>query len=289
MPRFNVEFYKPLIMDRDGPAFPEMLNRIINMNAVDRIRRGGDPAAILSLRHDGNEFLGEAARIRMDDLPSVIDVANGNRHDLDVDEHEGLGEEIHFLYDAGLDVIAIQNRGHFRAPALERLIADMTETNLDFQVILTENAWERFQRMDFVTKINFKLARPRDLHGRPQPALNRVFREIDEFNGVSAKMEITVGRMRRHGLNMGAIRQLVESYRGQEESFKSLSITGAIREADGPEAAMQPGTVDFIKERLLYTQEVERRGRGRRLDAEGCRVALRRAIREHREHLRRHR
>ncbi len=288
MPRFNVEFYKPRVLDADRPPFPNILNRIIHLNAPDRIRRGDDPAAILSLRRDGNEFLGEAARIRMDDLPSVIDVGNGDRHDLDVDEHEGLGEEIHFLYDADLDVIAIQNRGHFRAPALERLIADLTGTNLNFHVILTENAWEQFQRLDFVTKINFKLARPRDLRGRPQPALNRVFGEIDEFNGVSAKMEITVGRLRR-GLNMDAIRRVVEAYQGQRESFKSLSITGAIREADGPEAAMHPGTVDFIKGRLLYTQEVEGRGRGRRLAVEGCRVALRRAIREHREHLRRHR
>jgi hypothetical protein len=288
MPRFTVEFYKPRVLDQNGPRFEDILNQIIGMNAADRIRRGDDPAAVLGLRRDGNEFLGEAARIRMDDLPSVIDVANGARHDLDVEEQEGLGEEIHFLYDVDLDVIAIQNRGHFRAPALERLLGDLTHTNLDFHVILTEGGWERFQRMDFVTKINFKLARPRDLGHRPQPALDRVFREIDEFNGVSAKMEITVGRLRAHGLNMISIRQVVQSFRGDRENFKSLSITGAIRETDEQDAPSHIGIVDFIKERLLHTEEVERRGRGRRLDAESCRVALRRAIRDHREYLRRH-
>lgn len=289
MPKFNVEFYKPRILDHDGPSFSAILDQIINRNVVDRIRRGSDPAAILALQHEGNEFLGEAARIRMDDLPSVIDVASGDRHDLNVEDHEGLGEEIHFLYDADLDVIAVQNRGHFRAGALGHLIGDLATCTVDFHVILAEGAWEKFQRMDFVTKINFKLARPRDLQGQPRPAVSRVLREIDEFDGVSAKMEITTERVQHHWLNMAAVRQMVEAYRGQEGTFKSLSITGAIREADEPNAAMHPGVVDFIKERLLYTQEVNRRGRGRRLDVEGCRVALRRAIREHREHLRRHR
>jgi hypothetical protein len=288
MPKFNVEFYKPEILERDGPSFSQVLDRIVAMNAVDRIRRADDPAAILGLRKEDADFLGEAARIRMEDLPGVIDIANGDRRELDVDAHEGLSEEIHFLYDGALDVIAIQSKGHFRAPALERLLADLARTSLYFQVILTEDAWERFQRMDFVTKVYFKLARPRDLRGQPQPSLRRVFAEIDEFEGVTAKMEITVGRTRGR-LNMGAIRRLVNTFRGAQQGFKSLSLTGAIREQGHPDARSHPETIDFLKERLLYTQDVERGGRGRRLDAEGCRVALRRAIREHREHLRRHR
>jgi hypothetical protein len=288
MPRFTVEFYKPHVLNPGQVTFADALDQIIGLEAPRRIRRGDDPAAILSLGRDGNQFVGEAARIRMEDLPRIINTDTGNMHDLDMGDREGLGEGIHFLYDSDLDVIAIQHIGHFRAGALERLIADLTDTSLDFHVILTENAWERFQRMDFVTKINFKLARPHDLRGQPRPALNRVFQEIDEFNGVSARIEVTVGRVRRRGLNMGAVRRIVQAFRGQPDTFKSLSITGAIREAEEPDAATHPGVVDFIKERLLYSQEVERGGRGRRLDAEGCRVALRRAVREHREHLRRH-
>lgn len=287
MPKFNVEFYKPKILEQDGAAFADVLGRIAAMNAIGRIRTGNDPAAILNLQREGNDFGGEAARIRMDDLPRVIDLANGDRRELDVQANEGLSEEIHFLYDHALDVIAIQSKGHFRAPALERLLSDLGHTTVYFQVILTEDAWERFQRMDFVTKINFKLARPQDFHGQPQPSLQRVFDEIDEFGGVSAKMEITVGRTRRR-LSIDAIRRLIQTFRGNSEGFKSLSLSGAIREQTGQDARSHPETIDFLKERLLYSQDVERGGRGRRLDAEGCRVALRRGIREHREHLRRH-
>jgi hypothetical protein len=284
VPAFNVEFYKPHVVNVRGVAFPDLLDRIVAMNAVDRIRRGNDPAAILTLQHQQNEFLGEAARIRMEDLPSVIDTATGDRHDLDVRVHEGLGEEIHFLYDAALDVVAVQNKGHFRAAALEQLISDLTHAGINFHIILRADAWERFQNMELVTKINFKLARPRDIQGRP--AVMRVFREIDEFNGVSAKVEITVGRNRNRSLSMAAIRRVIADYNAMGQSFKDLSITGAVREAEGE---LHRDTIDFLKERLLVSVEVERRGRGRRLDAEGCRLALRRSIREHQEYLRRYR
>ena len=289
MPPFNVEFYQPQVLAPDGTTFTDVLDTVIGQAPGERIRRGQDPAAVLALNRRDSEFIGEAARIRMEDLPSVIDVANGSRHDLDVEEQEGLGEEIHFLYDADLDVIAVQNRGHFRAGALEKLFGDLTDTTLDFAVILSADAWERFERMDLVTKINFTIARPRDLRGRPLPALNSVFREIDEFDGVRAKSEISVMRRRNSGLNLGAVRRMISAYRNRGEVFRSLSITGAIRESDEPDAATRHGVVDFVKGRLVYTEEVERRGRGRRLDPEGCRVALRRAIRHHRQHLRRHR
>lgn len=289
MPAFNVEFYKPHVVNVRGVSFSDLLARIVAMNAVERIRTGNDPAAILTLQAHQHEFLGEAARIRMEDLPSVIDTANGSRHDLNVGVHEGLGEEIHFLYDAQLDVIAVQNKGHFRAAALEQLISDLTRTGVNFHVILRGDAWERFQRMELVTKINFKLARPQDIQGQRRPAVTRVFHEIDEFNGVSAKIEITVGRKRHRALSMAAIRRLVADFRARGAEFENLSITGAIRAAEGPEAAIHRDTIDFLKERLQVSSEVNRRGRGRRLDAEGCRLALRRSLFEHQDYLRRFR
>jgi hypothetical protein len=91
VPAFNVEFYKPQLVNARGVSFSDLLDRIAAMNAVDCIRRGNDPAAILALQRQQHEFIGEAARIKMEDLPSVIDTANGNRHDLNVGVHEGLG------------------------------------------------------------------------------------------------------------------------------------------------------------------------------------------------------
>lgn len=289
MPPFNVEFFKPQVLDENGPSFVDLLRRLADLPLRDRIRHGNDPAVILAIHRHDQEYTGEAARIRMEDLPSVIDTAEGNRRDLDVQDHEGLGEEIYFLYDADLDVIAVQNRGHFRPAALERLIGELTNTSVDFRLILTQDAAARFDRMDFVTKVNFKLARPRDVGGRPQPAVNGIFQEIDEFDGVAAKLEITIGRRRNRGLRRSAVERLVQAFNGMRENFGSLSIAGAIREENDGEENLHHGVIDFIKERLRFTAEVERRGRGRRLDPEGCRVALRVAIREHRAHLRRYR
>lgn len=287
MPAFKIEFYKPRVVNPRGVSFADLLDRIVAMNAVERIRGGNDPAAVLTLHHQGQEYVGEAARIRMEDLPTVIDTANGNRHDLNVGANEGLGEEIHFLYDAPLDVLAVQSKLHFRASALEQLISDLTHTGINLHIILRSDAWERFQRMDSVTKVSFTLARPQDIHGQ-RPAVMRVFREIDEFDGVSAMVEITVGRKRNRFLSMEAVQRLVADFRAQGAEFKDLSITGAIREAEAEEDAVRRDTIDFLKERLQVEYQVERRGRGRRLDVEGCRLALRRGLRENREYLRRY-
>src|SRR5712692_9950681 len=138
MPKFNAEFYKPKVYVNPGMpevSFEEVLQRIAAMTPRQRIRGGIDPAAILSLHQHHAEYDGEAARIRIEDLPTVVNTATGNRHNLDIDAQEGLGEEIHFLYDSGLDVIVIQRKGHFRASALENLLSDLSRNNVSFEII----------------------------------------------------------------------------------------------------------------------------------------------------------
>jgi uncharacterized protein DUF6731 len=283
MPRVTIEFYKPVVENEDQISFADSLDLIAQMNTAQRIRGAPDPAGIFSLQRNGGEFVGDAARIRMEDLPRVADVATGQLHDLNVGAREGLSEEIHFLYDATIDVIAVQKKLLMRASALRDLISDLTGNLIQFQIILRRDAWERFQRMPLVKKVSFKLARPQDVAGHRRPSLRRMFQEIAEFNGVSAKIEVSVERERDRSLNLESVREVVTSYREREGDFEALSITGAIRDEEGE----TPETIDFIKERLQYVEEVPRRGR--RLDPDGCRLALRRGIRAHREYLRRYR
>lgn len=224
----------------------------------------------------------------MEDLPSIIDATTGGRHDLDVANNEGLGEEIYFLYDAGLDVMAVQVKGHFRPGALALLIGDLTNTDVDFQVILREDAFQRFQNLDLITKVNFTLARPRQLRGLA-PSVMGAIREIDEFGGVSATIEVSVGRERNITLNRNAVSRLLGARNEIGESLKDLSITGTTRRDGDLEGRTHLDVVDFIKDRLLVRTEVERHGRGKRLAPDGCRMALRRAISTHEEYLRAYR
>jgi hypothetical protein len=219
----------------------------------------------------------------MEDLPRVVNTVTAQRHDIEVRDREGLSEEIHFAYDAELDVIAVQKKGQMRASTLRDLIADLTEQSVGFGLILRQDAWERFQRMELVKKIYFKLARPVDLAGQRQPSLMRVFQELDEFGGVSAKVEISVGRARSRWLSLNSVRQVVSGYSRRESNFGALVVTGMARDED----AEGLETVDFVHGRLIYSDQVERRGR--RLDPDGCRAALRRGLRQHRAYLRRYR
>src|SRR5438045_339628 len=85
MPKFNVEFYKPNVQVNPGdPAvnFGDVLGRIAAMTPRQRIRAGLDPAVVLVLEQQGVEYVGEAARIRTEELPSVVHTATGSRHSL---------------------------------------------------------------------------------------------------------------------------------------------------------------------------------------------------------------
>jgi hypothetical protein len=289
MPAFTTEFFRPsLLGNARNLTFEDVLTQIMALNLRQRIRAGDDPAVILTLNQNHSEYAGEAARIRMEDLPSIIDSTTGSRHDLNVANNEGLGEEIYFLYDAGLNVIAVQVKGHFRPGALAHLIGDLANTDVDFQVILREDAFQRFQNLDLITKVNFTLARPRQIRGLA-PSVMGAIREIDEFNGVSAKIEVNVGRERNISLNRNAVSRLLGERNGIGESLKELSITGTTRRAGELEGRTHLDVVDFINDRLLERSEVEGRGRSKRLDPDGCRMALRSAISTHEEYLRTYR
>jgi hypothetical protein len=146
MPRVTAEFYKPVVADGNG-SFADVLDRIAGLNSVQRIRGAPDPAGIFALGRTGGDFVGEAARVRMEDLPRIVDLQTGDRSELDMSAQQGLGEEIHFLYDSATDVIAVQKRLHLRASALRDLISDLGQCRIEFDIVLRQDAWERFQRM----------------------------------------------------------------------------------------------------------------------------------------------
>ena len=186
--------------------------------------------------------------------------------------------------------------GKARNLTFEELLAQITALNQrerirandDPAVILRQDAFQRFQNMDLITKVNFTLARPRQIR-RLAPSVMGAIREIDEFNGVSASIEVTVGRERNTTLNRNAISTLLGARTEIGESLKDLSITGTTRGNDNLEGRTRVDVVDFINDRLLVRSEVERRGRGKRLDPNGCKVALRRAISTHEDYLRTYR
>jgi hypothetical protein len=65
MPPINIEFYKPVVEGDNAPPFTDLLAQVAGMGVAQRIRTDYDPAGIFGLAREGNEFVGEAARIRM--------------------------------------------------------------------------------------------------------------------------------------------------------------------------------------------------------------------------------
>jgi hypothetical protein len=75
----------------------------------------------------------------------VIDIATGNQHDLEMLDAEGLGEQVHFLYDSTLNVIAVQ-KNCISAPLHCRIFGHLGGHPLDFQLIVTEGIKQVFRK-----------------------------------------------------------------------------------------------------------------------------------------------
>jgi hypothetical protein len=285
MPPITIEFYKPAIGANGDESFAEVLDDLINLKPGERIRKGDDPAGLFALErvHTKQEqyYFGEAARIRMDDLPQVVNRTTGAKRDLSITDAEGLSEETFFLYNVKLDVLALQKRLSFRSSTLRKLMSDLTPQTIAFHLILKQDAWKRFHDMTVIKKLTFKVARPKQHVGERNEAVLRVIDELDDFNAVSAKIEITSGRSKKRSLLLEKISSVVQDFNTRPEDYRMLRITGS-----EDKAQEDVEVVDFFKEALDFTDEVTKKGR--RLDRESCRTALRRAIRENSNYLKKY-
>lgn len=116
-------------------------------------------------------------------------------------------------------------------------------------------------------------------------AVTRVLDELAEFDGVSAKVEISVSRQRNRSLNLERVWDVIRGYQNRRDDFESLSVKGPVED---PELGPHLETIDFVAEHLKQIDEdVTETDRG--LNPESCRMALRRSLRIHRDYLREYR
>jgi hypothetical protein len=252
-----IEFFRPTV---SGGTFVEVMKAIKQMPKAQRVRKNPETMGIFSTGRKDHQFWGEAAKIRTPDLPVV------------------------FVYDSRLDVIAIQKSQMLRAFALQNFLSELTSTPISFRPILRQDAWDRFQKMPLVTKINFKLHRPRK-RSVSSPAVERALGHLEDFGGVVVDVEISVGSHRNRNLNIDTVWKVLDVFKSRPEDFERLRITGVIDSTGG----WKSGTIDFIKDTLRHRDDdVRYNSSGRRLDLQGCRLALKKALSIHRTYLQRY-
>lgn len=95
------------------------------------------------------------------------------------------------------------------------------------------------------------------------------------MNAISAELILTM-KHSRGSLNVPLAKRLVNRVR-REDNLDKLKVSGKPADANRSE------TVDFINDRLVFSEEAEYQGRN--VGAEQCRRILQRALEQHRDYL----
>jgi hypothetical protein len=221
---------------------------------------------------------GTAARIRNEDWPERVNLRTGALQPLQLPPDEAIAEEMNFLYDKQLQVLATQRQRYFRASALVELLCDITRNTFDIQPKLREDAWQRFQRLTRIGSIELKLQGPAHHPGlsRTIPSMSQFLEDAgNRINANEVQIILSIGKTRSRSLDRGIARSIVGFFL-RKPNVRCLTAKG--NREDQPSEI-----IDFIRDRLVFSGEVEYTGR--HLDRDQCQRLLRHAIEKHRPYL----
>jgi hypothetical protein len=219
---------------------------------------------------------GTAVLIRTENWPGRVNTGTGALNALSLAPNEEVREDMSFYFDKKLKTLATQRQQFFRASRLVNLLQDITGVKFILQPKLRKDAWQRFQRMSRIGKIEIKVHGP--LHhpelSRTVPSMAQLLDEAkNETNALEVGLTLSMGRTSQ-SLDKQIMRRVVNVFR-RNDNAKSLAVSG--NESDGTSE-----TVDFINDRLVFSGTVEYAEK--HLDRE-CRQLLTEAIEIHRSYL----
>jgi hypothetical protein len=245
-----------------------------------RVRGASHTDYLIDVHEDETARLsGTCARIRNMDWPERVNTRTGAVTPLQLPPDEAIAEEMSFHFDGELQVLATQRHRYFRASVLIDLLRDISVQAFDIQPKLQRDAWPRFNRMTRIASIELRLRGPAHHPDFSQviPSMGQFLDDAgQEINAWEVDLTLSMGRKRKESLNKRIVKKIMRSLRGQD-NVKSLVARG--KRAGSTESEV----VDFMRERLVFSGEVEYTGR--QLDRSQCRQLLRDAIEEHREYL----
>ena len=240
----------------------QVLSDLLGRNATDRTCDiDGKACCLIEELCQLNYVAYLFTKVRMDDLPQKTKL-DGSRTPLELDEDEGLGEDVAMAYDANLNVVAIQrNRHSMTANNIARLINFFyPEIQLNFVPILSRDALERFSRCNTLRKLRVKLAGASncDFLNTNELSTNEKITMQEILSEPYVDITFSVGR--KNTSLTAKIRRFAEFFsnfhrNGGDETVLAVDVTG--KEDDGTPSMM----IDLLSEKLTFEHEVEQNGR----------------------------
>lgn len=257
MPQVKFDFYTINMPEGSSMSFKQALEEMAALPTEERLKEiDGSTCFLISSLKLSRYTAYLFTKIRMDALPPKTRV-NGERSPLQLDDDEGLGEDVAIAYNEAINIVSIQrNRHSLSANNIVKLICMVfPEIQIQLLPILRNDALERFSRCNTLKKLRLKLSGTGDLSFLENSDLSTndkvTFQQI--LTEPYVDVVFSVGRK-------NAV--LTEKIRKYAEFFTNLFRTGDTEtvlavEVSGKEDENAPtALIDLLQDRLIHIGEV---------------------------------
>lgn len=275
MPKVKFDFFRVQIGKESAYTFQETLDFITGLPQKQTIQQIDGVTYFLTQNLRQPPYSAYLfTKLRMDDLPPRTRLT-GERRPLDLDEDEGLGEDVAIAYCDPIHVVSIQRNRHSLSPTMIMRLIEKYAPGIDFKLlpILRPDALKRFASLGILKKLRLRLAGMNNLDFLQNSHLSTnekiTFHEV--LTEPFVDITFSVGR-NQMGLTK-KIREIAEffskaAHSGETESVLAVEITG--KEDDESATTL----IDLLQDRLIAEKEVNTKMRSVDTD-DLLRVAIR--------------
>ena len=261
--KINYDFFQ-VIMPQDATDFGTILSRINTLEGKARLCSTGEhPIRMQSLIATPAapiipaEYIGDIARIRMDDIPPKMKLS-GETEPLGLDDDQGLGEIASFIYHPKTNILVMmRNRSAVSISGLCHYIENLSGLEgLEFKHVSRSEVFKRIQRLAKIKRFDLKLAAPGN---------GAIFRDLGISTGdminlmgsspyVCLTLSFSTGHYKKSSLAKQTVEYIASKLQARtpsEEETISLTITG------NEESFLQKEVIDLFDDVLTDSFTVD--------------------------------
>lgn len=263
------DFYQIRLPQTEQRSFEAILNEINVLQGEQRVFDTGQyPIRLQTVTQRGGYYIGDIAKIRMNDIPDKMKLS-GETEPIELEDDQGLGEITSFIFNPALNVLVLlRNRYAVTATGYAHYFQNKGTVHgeLIMDPILETSALQKLARMGIVKKFELSVAAPgnaqiyQNIGLRPQAVLEL----MDAAPKASIDITLMMDRDRDRTFSVANVRRIVTSLLGQNQhnEITRLVVSGK----DNPDEPRQ--VVDLLEEVMVEKEDVILRNQRRITDAD---------------------
>jgi len=230
--------------DEETPPFQQVLEMVMGKSPADAtINVSGTPCRLDQCTKRDPLYQGNLVKIRMEQVPGVASVAEAGITPIELEEHEGIGEQTAFLFDRRTEVLAMQrNRFGVTARVFVRYFGEFLQqpAMLLLHPVLQSGTLRQLQRMNIIRKLKISVAGAETRIFRDQGFAAKQLAEIQTMFGAPAVEVIVKMGHARGSLATNAVRTAVNGLlrisnaetEADKNSIQDLKVHGGADDSD---------------------------------------------------------